>query len=332
MGLEVKREDFGIEGEFVTDVDVKAQAEEDRLKKEEIEKKLTSYEEMRVAARKTAFKYYYIFIPIAIVIAIFGFLLPAMFIVAIVVLIVGVVLGQSEMNKVKKMLKEDLIVKVISDTFPGSTYSITNGVSLSEVMAPRMVSKPDRYHTEDMITAKYKNIPFILSDVVLEEKHTTTDSNGHTHTSYSTYFKGKFIKIDLIRDLNLTLKIYEKSMLSFFQGAMSGLEKVETESIAFNKKFKTISTSQQDAFYVLTPQIQEKFLELEKSFNGNINFCFQNGYFYCLINDGSNGLEVNPSKPIDKLWLNEILNQINLPATIIDEFHFDSDKWINNKR
>ena len=332
MGLEVKKEDFGIEGEFITDDTIKEQGEALRKEKDQLKEKLSTYENLRLEANKKANKVYIFLIPLVIVIAIIGIQYPPLFFVAFVLLIIGLTYGQKEMKKVSKMLKEDLISKVIADTFENSQYSIKEGVNLGEVMQPNMIHRPDRYSSEDMITATYKNIKFLMSDIKLEDRHTTTDSNGHTRTTYQTYFKGKFVKIDLIRDLNLTLKLYEKSTFGFFQGALSGLEKIETESIAFNKKFKTLATSQQDAFYVLTPQLQEKFIELENKFRGSIYFCFQNGYFYCMINDGSDGLEVNPRKPIDDKWLKGILSEISLAATMIEEFHFDSDKWINKDR
>ena len=48
----------------------------------------------------------------------------------------------------------------------------------------------DRYHSEDYISAEYKNIKFEQSDVHIEEEHESTDSEGHTTTTYVTIFKG----------------------------------------------------------------------------------------------------------------------------------------------
>ena len=143
------------------------------------------------------------------------------------------------------------------------------------------------------------------------------------------YFKGKFVRIDLIRDLPLIVQVIEKEFLNF---RITKLEKVETESIEFNKKFKTYATSKQDAFYVLTPQIQEKLLELEKKFPGTIQYSFQNGYLYTYINSSQNEFEINFSKPIDEKLISRIKTEATLPCMIINEFRLDQDKWTNKDR
>lgn len=299
---------------------------------EDLEVKLKKYEKLRVEAIRKGRKFYYILIPLAIITLGLSYYSPVLVIVAFCIWFISVGLSQKDTNKLMDVVKTDIFTKVVADTFPGSTYSIEEGIDLHSVMEVGLLHGPDRYFSEDMITATYKNIPFITSDIKLQDKHQTTDSKGHTKTSYTTYFRGKFIKIDLLRDLDLTLKIIEKNKISLFKSSMKGLETIETESIAFNDKFKTFSTSQQDAFYVLTPQMQEKLLKMEEEYDGKMYYCFKQGFFYCLIDNRLNGLEINRKKPLDMVAYNKILEEINITPRIIDEFNFNSDKWINTNR
>ena len=122
MGLEVKKEDFGIEGEFITDDTIKEQGEALRKEKDELKEKLSAYEKLRLEANKKANKIYIILIPLVIVIAIIGIQYVQLFIVAFLILIIGLTYGQKEMKKISIMLKEDLISKIIDDTFENSHY------------------------------------------------------------------------------------------------------------------------------------------------------------------------------------------------------------------
>ena len=82
---------------------------------------------------------------------------------------------------------------------------------------------------------------------------------------------------DFKREFNQVVKVLETRGLG---ANVRGLEKIDTESINFNEKFDTYTSDSLTAFYVLTPQIQEKLLELETKFKGSIFFAFMNGKFY----------------------------------------------------
>lgn len=294
---------------------------------------LKKIEEERSRVQKKIKNVLMVTIPIAIILVIIGFVtkkaLPVFVIIAVVIVAVPLLPITSEKNKMKKSFKTNVVKKIIEDTIEDAVYMPESGVSLETFLETKMVKRPDRYHSEDFISGVYNNVKFISSDVKLEERHTTTDSNGHTTTTYETYFKGKFVRIDLIRDLPLVVQVIEKQFLNF---KITRLEKVETESIEFNKKFKTYATSEQDAFYVLTPQIQEKLLELERKFPGTIQYSFQNGYLYTYINSSQDEFEINFSKPIDEKLISRIKTEATLPCMIINEFRLDQDKWTNKDR
>ena len=129
---------------------------------------------------------------------------------------------------------------------------------------------------------------------------------------------------DFKRDFNEIVMVLENTGLGF-NGR--GLEKVETESIDFNAKFKTYASNSLKAFYVLTPQIQLRMMELESKFKGRIFFGYMQGKLYVAITDGVSILDVNTSKKISLETMKALESQLTLPAAIINELGLSSEKY-----
>ena len=72
-------------------------------------------------------------------------------------------------------------------------------------------------------------------------------------------------------------------------------------------------------------------MELEKMFRGGLVLAFKNNNLYVLINDSGDSLEVSFSKPLNGEQIERIRGEIVLPATIINEFRIDDDKFNVNR-
>ncbi len=285
------------------------------------------------AERKVIYAKFLKIVSISVIIMIFALLIAvitSVFPLMFVGFIIGGIIISNEYKMVKvfsNSFKTIVVQELITAELDNATYNHNKGLTVNEIMYPNFFRSPDRYHSEDLLSAEYENIKFDAADIVLEEKHVRTDSKGHTHTEYVTYFRGRFFIFDFKRDLNLVVKCLETLGL----GANNKrLEKVETESIAFNKKFKSFASTAHDAFYILTPTLQEKMMELEKMFSGTIFFAFMNGKFYLAINDNSNSFDLRISKPIDENLIKKVINEIRIAPAIIEEFNLKSDKFKNN--
>ena len=120
-----------------------------------------------------------------------------------------------------------------------------------------MMNTRDKYHSNDYISAKYKEINFECADVHIEEEY--RDSDGDT--SYTTIFKGQWFIFDFNKNFKANIQICEKS----FRGTKRGVffsnevyEKVKMEDVDFNSMFKIYAENELDAFYILTPNMMEK--------------------------------------------------------------------------
>lgn len=261
---------------------------------------------------------------IAIGIGIF-FLLPFLIIIFVVVAMVIFILSASKINKFKKKFKELVVKKLVHEELGvDAVYRMKGGISINEINSLKVASVPDRYQTEDYISCKYNGVPYEMCDCTLEEKVVTHDADGNTHTSYQKYFKGRVIKIDFQRDLKIDLKVVNSPTRGF---QYRPLIPFETEVIEFNKRFKCYANSKEDGFYILTPIMIQKMLELEQMYRGGIYYVFTKGYLYILINNSGDSLEVSVSKPLDEKQMNRIKADIMIGASIINEFRMDSDKY-----
>lgn len=247
------------------------------------------------------------------------------FILAVVVLLVIM----PEIQKFKKKFKEKVVKKLIVEELGvDATYRMKGGISIDEINSLHIARAPDRYHTEDYISCTYNGIPYEMCDCTLEEEVETYDSEGHRQTSYQKYFKGRVIKIDFQRDLNMKLKVVNSPTRGFQSRPLISFE---TELIEFNKKFKCYATSKEDGFYLLTPVMIQKMLELEKMYAGGIYFVVMHNNFYVLINNSGDSLEIKLSKPLNEQQLNRIRADILIGPSIINEFKMDTDKFNVNR-
>lgn len=298
-----------------------------------MKEKLAEYEEKRIELLKKRNITLIIGLSITVILAILYFTLlhVAFIIAAFVSLLVTVIIVVCICSSPKlAQFKTDIVASLVKEELgEDAEYDPKQGVNISTFSIPGFFKKPDRYHTEDFISGTYNNIKFYLADCHLEERHTRTNGKGQTSTYYETYFKGRFIAIDLLRDnLDVILKIVETKWLGLNK---KGLEPVETESIEFNEKFDIYTSDKEKTFYILTPSLIQKMLNLEQMYKGTIFFAFMNGMFYIAINDKSDAFDIKLSTPIDDKFYNKILQDIQIAPAIINEFGLDKDKYVINR-
>jgi len=138
-----------------------------------------------------------LFIVGAVIIAFVSFIteVPLLFVPAVILAIVSFVFfgkAASHYSKFRTIIKHDLIVTLLKESFTDVTYDPHAHIPISTIMETGMVKRPDRYNGEDYIRGNYKGITFEVSDIDLKERVETRDSKGNVHVSYQTYFKGRW--------------------------------------------------------------------------------------------------------------------------------------------
>lgn len=205
--------------------------------------------------------------------------------VLIIYLIMNSVKGYNNSDYTINDYKAYVIKKAIEGQVEGLVYEPRFGLPESVYSDLNVMRHGNRYHKEDLITGKYKNVYFVQSDLKVQY-----ESNGE-HDTTTTYFRGRWIAIDYPKKFNGTVVIIDNS---FAYGVKrKELEKIQLENPYFNDMFTVRASDIQLGYYLLTPQLVEKIMELKQSTNGNIIACFKNGYLHIFINDGKDSFEPN---------------------------------------
>lgn len=253
------------------------------------------------------------------------FILPFLVFIFVLIAIIIIVVTSTQVNKFKKGFKEKVVKKLIQEELGvEAVYKMNGGISIEEINSLKIANRPDRHYEEDYISCTYNGIPYEMCDCKLEEKVVTHDAHGNRQVTYQTYFKGRVIKIDFKRDLKMELKVVNNPARGF---QYHPLIPFETEVIEFNKRFKCYASKQEDGFYLLTPMMIQKMMELEQKYRGGIYYVFMYGNLYVLINNSGDSLEVSISKPLNEEQIQRIKSDILIGASIINEFRIDTDKF-----
>ncbi len=226
------------------------------------------------------------------------------FIVGLAGFIVGAV-GLTQFNMLKRRFKKEVLKAYFSEALPGTEYYPERGLSQMEVYATEFLKRADRFYTEDLLTGNIDDVGFISSDVRLEERHVQHTQNG-TRVYYVPYFVGRVFRFTFNKPFDGYLQVLEAgSPLS-----NRPFKKVKLESIDFNKQFKTYATEEISAFYVLTPDIMEAIMELEKRNPGRIGFSFSEKDLYIAINNNRDTFEIKMFRKIDQAMMDSFKQDI----------------------
>ncbi|QVK18091.1 DUF3137 domain-containing protein [Mycoplasmatota bacterium] len=240
----------------------------------------------------------------------------------IIGLVFSVAYVGSSASKYKQAFKNQLMPLIIAKTGMDLKYDYKDGVGKNTVMGSKLFKKPDRYHCEDLMYGTFDDVQFMASDVHMEEKHVTTDKDGHRRVEYITYFKGRWFVYDFNKEFNGIIQVREDG---FFGGAQWGLnvEKISLEDVEFNKKFKTYASNQHDAFYVLTPTLMVNMKNLEKRFPGRIYFSFIGSQLHIAIYSSADSFEPPIFKPIDDAFVSSQVEDILILKQIVEELRLN---------
>lgn len=276
-----------------------------------------------------------IIITIAIAV-IFTMLAPNITALPILSVVIGTFITIIATSKLKNQYRRDFknkfVLKSLENKFTDLYYNPDKGIPYSIIDATQMMNMGDKYHSEDYISAKYKDIKFEQADVHIEEEHESTDSDGNTTTTYITIFKGRWMIFDFNKEFKADVQISQKGFTNsrvkkFFGKKDELFKKVTMESENFNSKFNVYAQNEHDAFYIITPSLMERIERLAVRNKGKMLFCFVNNKLHIGIHDNKDSFEpgsvfkqINEEESIKK-----ISNEIEVITQFVDELNLEND-------
>lgn len=236
------------------------------------------------------------------------------------------ILASNIKREYDKFIKSTVIDNLIKDMYEESVYEPNQMMNIDYIQSLSMYRRPDRWFGEDYFSGTYKGVKFACSEVTLQERREQRDSKGNRRVYYVNFFNGRFYSFTFEKQFEERLQVIERRSNGMVSGRM---QKFDTESIEFNKTFNTYATDQHYVFYQLTPVIQLNLLQFENMHRGTVQVLYQGNTLDVAVNDSLNTLHLDIKTPLTMENLQPIVQDIQMPAAIINEFNLDSDKFKN---
>ncbi|HBX96952.1 MAG TPA: hypothetical protein DEG72_08655 [Hyphomonas sp.] len=276
-----------------------------RLFQDEIRPALLTREAERQVAVAKARQARYVGIAVAVIGALAGVFLVRHPFAAIIAVVVGVgylYWGGRDVRRLGKEAKDLIVLPVVRKlglqflAEPGSVDSIYKHHDVG------IVPSWDRANYEDRLTGRRKGVDFELFEAHLEERSTSTDSKGNTQTRWRTVFKGQCLRFEFSkRFYGRTLITRDSGFFNRFGGG-KGMSRAMLEDPVFEKIFEVYTTDQVESRYLLTPDLMQNLVDLEKAFHGGrLKACFDGGEMFITLEGGNLFEPGSMFKPLDSV-------------------------------
>lgn len=250
-------------------------------------------------------------------------------ILSVIVLIASFVLigiGAGLKSSFQKGMERKLKAFLAETVYKGATTNPSYGFTIDDVMNTGFFIYPDRYFGSNYTVGSYDGIPFEEAKYRLQKKIRTKGADGHYHTTYQDYALGTLVRFVVSRNFKARIQLLEKEKFDIMLGG-DGLEKVETEYIDFNKKFQMFASDKQLVFYLFTPQVQEKILELERKTNGKFLLALNGNVIYVALDGTFSPCRFPWKEEVTADLLEDVLKALGLPALISETLGLEKDKY-----
>lgn len=183
----------------------------------------------------------------------------------------GLITLKGYKGHIKEQLSRSVVPQVLSEIFDDVEYDAYRHISPEVIHASGAFPFAyDKVSGGDYIKASYRGVGLELCDLMLEEevRTTSTDSDGNStsDTSNGIVFVGQWLILDFHKELSADLGVFE--------GLRKQYDQIETENAEFNKRYGISCDSVHDAFYILTPNMMEHIMAMDRRAGGKIYLRF----------------------------------------------------------
>src|SRR5690554_359608 len=223
----------------------------------------------------------------------------------------------------RKKFKEVVVYPVLKEIFTDLEYGYMKGFDKRRIYDTNLVSRGNRYRSDDYIKARYHGIDFEFSDVLIQNE---TKTNDTTHTT--TYFRGQWIIVRPKRKIQGRLYVIDNRFKhsnpkGFWFFKDKSLESVSMESERFNREFDVYAESAHEAFYMLNPQM---LLRLKEIHEEDVSFYFDGHELHIAIYSNTSLFEPRLFDKVDiALHRDEIKSAMLNVLKYVDVFEVEKE-------
>jgi hypothetical protein len=227
----------------------------------------------------------------------------------------------------RAIFKQEVFAQAAQEILPGIRYLPENMVPESQFVAGGLFkSRIDRYRGEDYFVGRVGATDLLFSELHVERKETSTDSEGRTSRQWVTVFRGIYLVADFHKDFRCRVTIEPDVAEAKFgwlgrklQGFTGNLVRLENPD--FERAFKVTSDDVIGAHYLLTPDMQERFLDLRNRWSQGIRAALVDSCLHLAIPlsedwfEGQKGAPAGATAPLEN-FLHQLVNILYITETL----------------
>lgn len=218
----------------------------------------------------------------------------------VIITLVIVAIQEWQKNRIKEKLdtakttfyndyRRRITEPLLGTCFPGYKYYPSQGITKEELVKLNVfhLANLNKVITEDYVEGTYKNINYHQSDLIAKSGH---------GSSITTFFNGR-VGIYDYRKSGFTgeLIITSKKYVTYINNG--GLNKIEMESMEFNRTFNVYADTPHTAYFILTPHFMEHIMDLNAY--GDLYIRLIEDKICILRNNVTGMFEPDLTKPLD---------------------------------
>ena len=201
----------------------------------------------------------------------------------------------AKIDNLKKEYNKYILSISAQNVLSNVEIDVENGITKEVIKATDSITTEVYYSSKNYIKGDYNNIHIELSDVSVECPDITSDSNKDIHSFY-----GQWIIVDYKTSINSNVQIIEKKKINRVLSISEGkFIEVHFEDMDFEKKFKVITSNEENAYYLITPSMIEKLKELELTLDGAIIIVFVDNKLHIGLYNSKVLIDVDLYKKVD---------------------------------
>ncbi len=228
------------------------------------------------------------------------------------------------------------VIRAISKALePSASYYPFRGISQSSFKnTGHYRTGIDRYHSEDCFDATLGSTEIRFSEIHAEYKSTSTDSKGRTTTTWHDIFKGVLFIADFHKNFNTWLIIRPDNesvpVFGWISKKLQGMSSshIRMEDPEFEKCFKVNAGNDQQARYILTPDMQQRLLKLRASYGSKIIISLKDSNIYITAPNRHNLYEPNINvSSFSQTQVTRIAQEIEYYFRIVKMLNLNTRIW-----
>lgn len=191
----------------------------------------------------------------------------------VLTILIMILVNRAISKNYKRDFKGQIINEIVKQSNSSFKYNYNSGIESNIYASSGFDHGWDRYFTEDSIEGTMEDGATLkMAQVHTQVEHRSTDSDGHTTTSYVTTFLGLFGVINLNISTPADFMIKGNSKLAKFNKNRIAMESAEFEKYYdVYSRFNQTGGQRQSTMEVLTPETIEEFVKIRNMFKRSIN-------------------------------------------------------------